>query len=265
MAGNVGAGGAAAVNALSPIGLLDSGAGGISVLKEAVRQMPNERYVFYGDQKNAPYGTKTKEEVLSCVRAAVARLLTYDIKALVLACNTATARAAAELRAELSLPVIGMEPALKPASALYHGGRILVMATPGTLASEKYSLLSSRWGEHAVSVPCPGLMEYVEAGDFDAPDLQTYLERLFAPWHGTQVDAVVLGCTHYVFLKSRVQRFFPSVPILDGNEGTVRQLHRVLESRDLLSPADSEGSVLIESSGGGRHLQVLNGLYRSPL
>ena len=252
------------MNALSPIGLIDSGAGGISVLKEAVRLMPQERYLFYGDQKNAPYGTKTKEEVLALVRAAVQYLLSKDIKALVLACNTATARAARELREELTIPVIGMEPALKPASFLYRGGKILVLATPGTLASEKYGLLSSRWGQHAVSVPCPGLMEFVEEGVFDDPALLRYLENLFEPWRQSQVDAIVLGCTHYVFLKSLIQRFFPNTPVLDGNEGTVRQLQRVLGSRNLLLPPGETGSVTIVSSGTSKHLAVLHRLFELP-
>ena len=251
------------MNALSPIGLLDSGAGGISVLREAVRLMPHERYLFYGDQKNAPYGTKSREEVLALVRGAVQHLLKSDIKALVIACNTATARAAKELREELTIPVIGMEPALKPASALYHGGRILVLATPGTLASEKYSLLSSRWGQHAVSVPCPGLMEFVERGNFEDPALTAYLEALFAPWQSSQIDAIVLGCTHYVFLKDMVRRFFPRTPVLDGNEGTVRQLQRVLDARSLLCPAGQTGSVIIESSGSQEHLAVLQMLFSS--
>ena len=234
------------MNALSPIGLIDSGAGGISVLKEAVRLMPQERYLFYGDQKNAPYGTKSKEEVLALVRAAVQYLLSKDIKALVLACNTATARAARELREELTIPVIGMEPALKPASFLYRGGKILVLATP------------------AVSVPCPGLMEFVEEGVFDDPALLRYLENLFDPWRQSQVDAIVLGCTHYVFLKSLIQRFFPITPVLDGNEGTVRQLQRVLDSRGLLLPPGETGSVTIESSGTSEHLAILHRLFELP-
>ncbi len=251
------------MNALSPIGLLDSGAGGISVLREAVRLMPNEHYLFYGDQKNAPYGTKSREEVLALVRCCVQHLLKSDIKALVIACNTATARAAKELREELTIPVIGMEPALKPASALYHGGSILVLATPGTLASEKYSLLSSRWGQHAVSVPCPGLMEFVERGHFEDPALKAYLEDLFAPWRGSQIDAIVLGCTHYVFLKDMIQQFFPQTPVLDGNEGTVRQLQRVLDARSLLCPSGEPGGVVIESSGSEEHLAVLRRLFHS--
>ena len=253
------------MNALSPIGLMDSGAGGISVLKEAVRLMPQEHYLFYGDQKNAPYGTKTKEEVLSLVRSVVSHLMSRDIKALVIACNTATARAAKELREELTIPVIGMEPALKPASALYRGGQILVLATPGTLASEKYGLLSSLWGQHAVSVPCPGLMEFVEQGRFDDPALTAYLDGLFAPWLHSQVDAIVMGCTHYVFLKALIRSYFPETPVLDGNEGTVRQLQRVLAARNLLCPPGSTGSVTIESSGTEEHLAVLRSLYETPI
>lgn len=254
------------MNTYSPIGMLDSGAGGLSVLREAVSLLPHESFLFYGDQGNAPYGTKSKQEVLALVRRAVGRLMDADVKAIVLACNTATAEAALELRQELSLPVIGMEPALKPASMCYHGGTILVLATPGTLSSAKYAALSSHWGEHAVSVPCPGLMEFVERGELDSPALSAYLERLLAPYRSEQVDAAVLGCTHYVFLKRQISRFFPQgTPVLDGNAGTVRQLKRVLGERGLLNPGPEKGKVLIESSGNAENLRVLEKLFRQNL
>ena len=227
------------MDASLPIGIFDSGMGGLSVLRTALRMLPDERFLFYGDTANAPYGTKTEEQVYACARAVTGRLMDRGIKALVIACNTATAAAAAQLRAEFpDFIIIGMEPALKLAHDQCPEGRILVLATPVSLASEKYRRLYENYGEHAVSLPCPGLMEFVERGDTDSEKLKAYLADKFAPYlaAGPRLSAVVLGCTHYVFLKKAVQSLLPEgVMVLDGNEGTVRQLRRRLEQQGLLS------------------------------
>ncbi len=150
-----------------PIGIFDSGVGGVSVLRDAMALLPHERFLFYGDNANAPYGLKSPEEIRACVRRVVDELLQRDVKALVIACNTATAAAAKELRETLALPVIGMEPALKPAHALLHGGQILVLATPATLHMEKFQRLMALYGEGAVPVEGRGLVECVESGHLD--------------------------------------------------------------------------------------------------
>lgn len=217
-----------------PIGVFDSGVGGIGTLAEMMHLLPRESFLFYGDSAHAPYGTKSRTEVLGYVQNVVQELLYRRVKAVVIACNTATSVAAAELRATYQLPIIGMEPALKPAHELRRGGAILVLATPMTLRLEKFRLLMARYGEGAVPLPCPGLMELVEQEAFD--QARQYLTDLFAPYDLTKVDAVVLGCTHYVFLRPVLQEILPeNVQILDGNLGTARQLRRVLEERDLLS------------------------------
>ncbi len=217
-----------------PIGVFDSGVGGIGTLAEMMHLLPRESFLFYGDSAHAPYGTKSRTEVLGYVQDVVQELLDRRVKAVVIACNTATSVAAAELRATYQLPIIGMEPALKPAHELRHGGAILVLATPMTLQLEKFHLLMARYGEGAVPIPCPGLMELVEQEAFD--QARHYLTDLFAPYDLTKVDAVVLGCTHYVFLRPVLKEILPeSVQVLDGNHGTARQLKRVLEDRDLLS------------------------------
>lgn len=223
-------------NAERPIGIFDSGLGGLSVLRTALRMLPEERFLYYGDIANAPYGTKTEEQVYTFARAVTGRLMDQGIKALVIACNTATAAAAAQLRAEFpNFIIVGMEPALKLAHDQCPEGRILVLATPVSLASEKYRRLYENYGEHAVSLPCPGLMEFVERGDTDSEELKDYLRNKFAPYLDRPLAAVVLGCTHYVFLKKTVQSLLPqSTLVLDGNEGTVRQLGRRLESAGLL-------------------------------
>lgn len=235
-----------------PIGVFDSGIGGISTLREMIRELPEERFIYFGDTANAPYGTKRTSEVISCVRGVVNRLLERNIKALVIACNTATGAAAATLRKELSIPVVGMEPALKPASLMRKNGSVLVLATPLTLRQEKFENLMKQYGEGAVKVPCPGLMELVEADDGEGA--LKYLQELFTRYPPEKVDAVVLGCTHYVFLKDMIRDLLPErIAITDGNAGTARQLRRVLEREGLLNgegpgawswkPAEAQGTL----------------------
>ena len=249
----------------APIGMFDSGVGGISVLREAVLQLPHERFIFWGDTKNAPYGTKTKEEVLSLSRRVVETLLHMGCKAIVIACNTATSAAAAVLRSEYEdIPIIAMEPALKPASLLHQDGVVLALATPGTIAGEKYAHLYSLYGEGVVSLPCGGLMEFAERGELDSPALHDYLSGLFRPYLREKVEAVVLGCTHYVFLKRAIGRFFPSVPLIDGNEGTVRQLARRLNELGLSAPADQKGGAELLSSGGREAEALMEKLLNLP-
>lgn len=239
------------LNQSSPIGMFDSGVGGISVLREAMRQLPAERFVFFGDTKNAPYGTKSREEVLFLSRRAVEMLIGERCKAIVIACNTATSAAAAALRAEHpSLPIIGMEPALKPAQQLHRDGIVLSLATPGTIAGEKYARLYSLYGDGVVSLPCKGLMEFAERGEMQGDRLHDFLTDLFAPYAEKKVEAVVLGCTHYVFLKAAIAAHFPGVPLIDGNEGTVRQLRRRLTEENMLCREDRPGGARLLSSGG---------------
>jgi len=231
----------------NPVGVFDSGVGGIGTLSALRRELPQENFLYFGDTLHAPYGTKTTEEVISLSRQVVSRLMNDSIKALVIACNTATGAAAATLRGELSIPVIGMEPALKPAEEAWQGGRILVMATPLTLRQEKFLNLMDRFGAHAVPMPCPGLMEMVERED-DAAAKQ-YLSEIFSAWDLDRIDAVVLGCTHYFFLKPMIREMLPSrILITEGNAGTARQLRRVLASRNLLNET-GPGSVRMETSG----------------
>lgn len=243
-----------------PIGIFDSGLGGLSVLRTALRMLPEEKYIYYGDIANAPYGVKTEEEVYTCAHAVTNKLLDAGIKALVIACNTATCAAAARLRAEYpDLIIIGMEPALKLAHDQCPEGRILVLATPVSLASEKYRRLYENYGSRAVSLPCPGLMEFVERGDTESEAVKGYLADKFAPFLHAQepLAAVVLGCTHYVFLKKTAQSLLPaSTRVLDGNEGTVRQLRRRLEAEGLLAnlPAAGERFSLSFNVTGGEAL-----------
>ena len=235
------------INREDPIGVFDSGVGGISTLGAMAYLLPGENFIYYGDTRNAPYGTKSTDEVIHCVREVTAQLLEEHIKALVIACNTATGAAAATLRRELTLPVIGMEPALKPAWEAHRNGNILVLATPLTLRQEKFTVLMEKYGEHACTLPCEGLMELVENEDDHAAEI--YLRNLFSEWKEEEISAVVLGCTHYVFLKPMIRAMLPPhVLITDGNEGTARQLKRVLEGHMLLSDR-TKGSIVLKTSG----------------
>lgn len=224
-----------------PIGVFDSGFGGVHVLASAVRLLPNEDYIFLGDNLHAPYGDRTTEEVVDYSRQAIEKLISMNCKAIVIACNTATSAAANLLRSELSLPIIGMEPALKPASLLPGEGEVLVMATAMTLKLPKFRALMTCYGQHAVPVPCPGLVELIEAGETDGPRIRRRLAELLSPYLARPVKAVVLGCTHYVFLKPALRTYLPPrIALVDGNEGTVRQLKNRLSQRDLLRTAPEE-------------------------
>ena len=249
---------------MNPVGVFDSGVGGITTLAALTRELPGEIFHYFGDTKNAPYGTKSTEEVIRLVQRVVDRLMEEQIKALVIACNTATGAAAATLRSQMQIPIIGIEPALKPAEEAWQGGKILVMATSLTLQQHKFLSLMQRFGAHAVLQACPGLMELVETENEEGA--REYLDQLFGAWDLHEIDAVVLGCTHYVFLKPMIREMLPErIRITDGNAGTARQLRRVLEERKLLRNA-GEGEVRMETSGDRRAvLPVMKRLYEKAL
>lgn len=250
-----------------PVGVFDSGVGGISVLRTARVLLPGEDYLYYGDTGHAPYGTKPPQEVLGYATAVAEHLLDQGAKAILIACNTATSVAAQTLRANLKVPVIGMEPALKPAALLRQGGKILVLATPVTLRLPKFQRLMEQYGQDAIPVPCPGLMEFVERGEWEGENLRGHLKGLLSPFKDLPVDAVVLGCTHYIFLRQMIKSLLPpKTAVLDGNVGTVRQLRHRLEEEGLLNPREAGGQVLLETSGDpGIMLPRMETLLNLPL
>ena len=242
------------------IAVFDSGVGGISVLRQLRKLMPGENYIYYGDSANAPYGSRTTEEVRTLTLAAAQKLTTeYPVKALVVACNTATAVAAAELRARYTLPIIGIEPAVKPAALLCDAPRVLVMATPLTLREEKFLSLVSRFSDRAevISLPCPGLVELIEGGHLDDGEVDGYCRRLLTPYRELKIDAVVLGCTHYPHVRSVIARHLPGAEILDGGEGTARETFRRVKEQGLLNPSEREGEIqMINSSEEERLVEL---------
>lgn len=219
-----------------PIGVFDSGIGGITVLSDMIRILPGQKFIYFGDTKNAPYGTKDSETILKYTVNAADFLLQKGIKALVAACNTATSAGINHLRETLNIPVIGMEPALKLAVDKGNGGAIAVMATSLTIRERKFNHLMENFSSKAEVIPvaCPGLVELIEAGDWGGPKIHDYLKGKFLDKDIEKITDVVLGCTHYVFIKEAVKKYFGNrVNVLDGNEGTARQLKRILASEGL--------------------------------
>lgn len=233
-------------------GIFDSGIGGLTVLKEALRVLPGESYLYYADSANAPYGTKEKETVRQYIFDGIAFMALQGVKAVVIACNTATSIAVADLRKKYSFPILGMEPAVKPAINKCAGKRVLVLATPLTLKEEKFMNLVSRLDSDNLvdSLPLPGLVDFAEALIFDRATVLAYLKKEFAGFDTGQYGTVVLGCTHFPYYRKFIRELFPiDTELIDGNHGTVTYLARVLEERDLLA-GDSKGTTDFYTSGG---------------
>ena len=245
-----------------PVGFFDSGLGGISVLRETVARMPQESYLYYGDSLHAPYGVRRTEEVEALACAAAEHLIARGVKAIVVACNTATSAAIGTLRRTWpELPFIGTEPAVKPAVERHPGGRILVLATPMTVKEEKFRRLKAQYEDQAEIIPiaCGGLMEFVEQGLLRGPEVEAYLFDRLDPYLKVPVSAVVLGCTHYPFLRGAIRRIVGRSPeIIDGGAGVAQQLQRVLAGRGLLLPEGPPGRVEFENSLGGPEILALS-------
>ena len=233
------------------IAVFDSGVGGISVLRHLRRVMPGERFLYFGDSANAPYGSRSTEAVRDLTLAAMEKLTTeYPVKALVIACNTATAAAVKQVREAYShMIVIGIEPALKLAADHFPGGRVGVMATEVTLREEKFDTLLHRFDENCVihRIPAPGLVQLIEQGKVDTEETEALLRQILGPYIG-KLDALVLGCTHYPFAATAISRVLgPDVTLLEGGDGTARETRRRLAVADLLEEGPGEIQILNSS------------------
>ena len=240
------------------IAVFDSGVGGISVLRELRKQMPGENYLYFGDSANAPYGNRPTDEVRALTLQAVEKMLPRGIKALVIACNTATSAAVRVLREMYpDLIVVGIEPALKMAADRFPKGRVGVMATKVTLREEKFAYQAARFPEVQVErIPAPGLVELVEAGKVSGPEVENLLKGILAPYVG-KLDALVLGCTHYPFVAKTVAQILgPATALFDGGEGTARHTRHLLEDAGLIN--DGNGRVVMENSSGSQELLKLS-------
>ncbi|MBO5373073.1 MAG: glutamate racemase [Lachnospiraceae bacterium] len=236
----------------APIAVFDSGVGGISVLRALIAEMPNENYWYYGDSANAPYGTKTLEEVRKLTISHVDHFIESGAKAVVVACNTATSAAVRILRQKYpDVPIIGIEPALKPAVLSKKHPNVIVMATPMTLRQEKFHNLMERYMgmAHIIPLPCPGLMEYIENGNTQSEELLQFIAKLFEPFELQKLDAVVLGCTHYPFISREIQKVLgDKVMLFEGGPGTARETKRRICEAGLLNPGEKPGKIVFENS-----------------
>lgn len=234
-----------------PIGIFDSGLGGISVLKELRTWLPYEDYIYYGDSAFAPYGEKSKAEITDRCKQICDYLIAKRVKAIVIACNTATSACVNELR-ELykDIPIIGMEPALKVAANGKTGQHILVMATAFTLKEKKFEKLMLQYSKYNTiyKQPCPKLVELIENNHFkDQTIVDEQLRAYLTPYATKNLDSIVLGCTHFVFFKKQMQAIVKEhMTIVDGNKGTACHVKEVLKGK--LQKEDNQGSCILLNS-----------------
>ncbi len=231
------------------IAVFDSGVGGISVLRHLKRLMPGERFLYFGDSANAPYGSRPRGEIRDLTLAAAEMLVARGIKALVVACNTATSAAISDLRKTYpDLIIVGIEPAVKVAADHFPGGTVGVMATEATLRLDKFTnlLTAACRGIQVVKLPAPGLVELIEAGKGESGEAKALLRPLLSPWAG-KLDALVLGCTHYPFACGVISDLVGRhTQLLDGGEGTARRVMQLLQEKGLLE--EGPGEIKLENS-----------------
>ncbi|MBB3114602.1 glutamate racemase [Paenibacillus phyllosphaerae] len=236
------------------IAFFDSGLGGLTVLAEALRQLPDEQYLYFADTLHVPYGPKPHDEVKRYIRASMEQVMKEEVKAVVIACNTATSLAIAELRQHYDIPIIGMEPAVKPAVEMNRasGKRVLVLATPITLRQSKYIALISRVDNaHIVdSLPLPELVQFCEELCFDQATIRAYFEEKLSAFDLRAYGTLVLGCTHFPFYRELLREFLPGhIQLVDGSKGTVNRLVEVLAAERLLE-SGGQGEVRYQCSSG---------------
>ena len=260
-------------NKKKPIGVFDSGLGGISVLKELVTLMPNENYIYFGDSFYAPYGTKKKEEIIERCLEICDFLVSKDVKAIVIACNTATSAAVNILRETYKhIPIIGMEPALKVAADNKENNNIVVMATALTLNEKKFNNLMKNYSHknNIIKMPCPELVKIVENDMLHNTELvHNQIIKYFEDIDLQSLDSIVLGCTHFVFYKDYLSEILNKrTQIIDGNNGTARHLKEILESLNNLSTSnsieddDNKGEIIfLNSSNEEKFIELSKRLF----
>lgn len=220
-----------------PIGVFDSGIGGLTVLKKIIEILPNEKYIYYADKDNVPYGTKAKEEVKKYIEQAVEFLISKDVKTIVIACNTATSIAIKELRDKYTIPIIGIEPAAKPAVENRREKRVLIIATPTTIKEEKLKYLIEKLNatQYVDLVAMPRLVEFAENGDFKSDSVKEYIQAELKEFNLQDYSGLVLGCTHFPFFKETLsQIFLKDIQIIDGSVGVANRLKNILEENNLI-------------------------------
>ncbi|MGB8981929.1 MAG: glutamate racemase [Anaerolineales bacterium] len=247
--------------AASPIGIFDSGIGGISVLRAIREQMPEESVIYFGDQGHVPYGSRTMEQIQSFSEAITRFLLEQGAKIIVVACNTASAAALKYLRQTFpDVQFVGMEPAVKPAAEYTHTGKVGVLATPATFQGALYASVVERFanGVELFQDTCPGLVQQIESGNLNGEQTRRILEDALLPMLEKNIDTVVLGCTHYPFVIPLIQQIVgEDVRVIDPAPAVARQTRRLLEARRLRNRSGSMGAVRFYTSGNPDALRVL--------
>ena len=234
-----------------PIGFFDSGIGGINALKTALNYLPNEKYIYFADTDNVPYGTKSSEQIIKYIYNAVQFLDEKKIKILVIACNTATSAAREYIRSCFNFPVLGMVPAVKPAIEMNKSKRILVLATTYTLRERHLNSLISNLDKNSVvdKLPLDKLVRFAEKFDFSSQNVDDYLIDEFSKIIVDNYETVVLGCTHFNFFESTLRKFLPqNIILIDGNDGTIRNLVNTMHQFDLISKSDQPQDIQFISS-----------------
>lgn len=225
------------------IGIFDSGVGGITVLKEALNQLPGMEYIYYADTINVPYGTKPKENVKKYIFKVVEFLNDKNIDALIIACNTATSIAIKDLRERYDFPIIGMEPALKPAIESSDNRKVIVTATNLTLQEKKFNDLVTKLNSWNIvePLPLPKLVEYAESFIFDKNIILPYFKKQFEKFNLEEYGTVVLGCTHFPYYKEYFKEVLPKdIDIIDGNYGTIKNLKNILNIKEKKDQKESK-------------------------
>lgn len=240
----------AGIDTNAPIGVFDSGLGGVTVAQEIRRRLPPDSLIYIGDSLHVPYGSRTQDDIRAFSLGMARWLLTLGCRGLVIACNTATAAAAEYLRERLPVPVVGMEPAVKPAAAATKTGKVGVLATVGMLSSARYAALLERYGGEIefLTQPCPGLPEAVERGELDTPETRQLIASYVAPLLAKGADTLVLGCTHYPILRPVIAEIAgPNVNLIDTGNAVARRVAEVMPS----SPgASGTGSLTLYTTAG---------------
>jgi len=251
----------------NPIGVFDSGVGGLSVLREIHQLLPQEDLIYVADSAHVPYGDKSKEFILERSTAIFEFFLSQNVKSIVVACNTATAAAVKELRVIYHLPMVAMEPAVKPATEKTQTGTVGVLATSRTINSNNFQILFARFADQVKIIPqaCPGLVDHVEQGDLNSAKIRALVAQYVEPLLAQNADVLVLGCTHYPFLKPVIQEIAGSnVQVIDSGAAIARRLHHLLNHHGLSSDSQRTGSVQFYSSAdNGNADRVISGLWGS--
>lgn len=245
----------------APIGIFDSGVGGLSVLRAIRQHLPNEHLIFFADQQHVPYGPRPIDQVRELSEGITRFLLTQGAKLIVVACNTASAAALYHLRATFrDIPFVGMEPAVKPAAQSTHSGVVGVLATPATFQGALYASVLERFasGVQVLQDTCPGLVIQIEQGELDSPETRRILEKALHPMLAAGIDRVVMGCTHYPFVIPLIQEIVgPQVEVIDPAPAVARQAGRLLDAHNLHNLVSSPGRVRYLTSGETAQLQAL--------